>query len=216
VKCPFCETHGSPPGIKRHMNARHGRAATTTRLAPAPTPTPQLGEVDWSHWAYVPSYGSLDDVAKAATALMDMHGLKTTGPHPWTFRFDAGRTRFGQCRKFHRTITMSEVLTKLNISPDAGNEEKVLATVLHEIAHGIVPPGTTQPHGKEWRAAAVHVGADPRARYDPNTIIMPPEWYARRGRRDKEAAARAILASYTPQPRPSRTTNSAERSPLSN
>jgi hypothetical protein len=63
---------------------------------------------------------------KLANELLKKHGLINKG---WRFEFDNAPRRFGCCKYRSKRITLSKKLTELN------DEENVLDTILHEMAH---------------------------------------------------------------------------------
>lgn len=91
----------------------------------------------------------------AAERLMVGHGLTAAG---WIFRFDHSKLRFGVCRHHRKVISLSRHLTELN------NEEQVIDTIKHEIAHAIV--GVGHGHDATWKRMAAQCGAKPERCYD--------------------------------------------------
>lgn len=92
-----------------------------------------------------------------ALRLMTKHGL-----HGWRFEFDNARRRFGCCRYYDKTITLSKSITLMN-------SESVENTILHEIAHALTPG---HHHGPVWRAKAIEIGCDGKRCY--STEISTP------------------------------------------
>lgn len=86
----------------------------------------------------------------------------------WSFVFDTAKRRFGCCNYLKKQISLSEELTRLN------EEYHVRDTILHEIAHALVPKGVH--HGKEWKDVCVRIGANPSATYS-NQVIRPKYKY---------------------------------------
>jgi predicted SprT family Zn-dependent metalloprotease len=105
------------------------------------------------------------DAAQLARSLMFQHGLAG-----WTFRFDHARRRFGSCRYGEKAITLSRPLTLLN------DAEQVTDTILHEIAHALVPG---DGHGPGWRAQCRRIGAKPLRCYTEQTVRSPARSPAR-------------------------------------
>ena len=91
-----------------------------------------------------------------ARKLMQRHGLST-----WTFRFNKSRTYTGLCldRPIAR-IELSAFFVSMN------PQEKVVGTILHEIAHGLC--GVFMGHNSVWRAKCLEIGGDPEVVVDAN------------------------------------------------
>jgi predicted SprT family Zn-dependent metalloprotease len=100
----------------------------------------------------------LTQAAALARQLMDQHGLAD-----WQFRFDHARRRFGCCWPTHKRISLSRPLTLLNESPE------VIDTILHEIAHALVPGG----HTPAWRRMCLQIGAKPRRCFSQTAVNLP-------------------------------------------
>lgn len=109
-----------------------------------------------------------------AHSSMKEHGLKELG---WTFRFDKGRNRFGYCvRKFNR-ITGEVTLRQISLSrklTEINEEDKVLDTIKHEIAHALV--GHKAGHGPIWQAKAKELGAKPEACFTDKEVNVSYKW----------------------------------------
>jgi len=71
----------------------------------------------------------------------------------YSFKFDNAKRRCGQCNYYNKTISLSIVYVKNN------NEDLIINTILHEIAHAIAPIGSG--HGKEWKKICLEVNAKP-------------------------------------------------------
>lgn len=102
------------------------------------------------------------DLAKAqliARDLMNFHRLEN-----WQFKFSNAVSFFGYCHWSKKLITLSKNLVEMN------PEEKVIETILHEIAHAIAPKYAH--HGPDWKKAAVSIGCAPIRCYD-NTVARP-------------------------------------------
>ena len=97
-----------------------------------------------------------------ARNLMDHHGLTT-----WAFYFDNAKLRFGVCRTFKQEIALSKYLTQLN------NEEEVIDTILHEIAHGLTPG---HKHNNTWKHVAKEIGCNASRCYGNEIILLPPKY----------------------------------------
>lgn len=85
-------------------------------------------------------------VRDLAERLMARHGLVG-----WTFHFDRAKTRYGLCRHKEMRIQLSKgyVIAESNLAD-------ITDTILHEIAHALVP--ADEGHGKVWRAKAIEIG----------------------------------------------------------
>ncbi len=106
------------------------------------------------------------DPEKMALDLMRIHGL-LEGANPYRFSFNHARREFGSCNTRKRLILLSAELTKLN------SEDHARDTILHEIAHALVPD---DGHGIEWQRKAIEIGCDGKAR-DDDTVIVPQKTY---------------------------------------
>lgn len=106
----------------------------------------------------------LNEASTLARNLMDAHGL-----HDWSLVFDRARTRFGLCVYGPKRIQLSRHLVKLN------DEAQVRDTILHEIAHALVPRGAG--HGPVWRRKAREIGCDAKRCYDTKEVVTPPGKY---------------------------------------
>lgn len=96
----------------------------------------------------------LEAVYGAARDLMDSHGL-----HDWKLGFTDHRGRtLGSTTHASRTISLSAA--HMVVIPAAERRD----TVLHEIAHALLPPG--ENHGWRWQAKAREVGASPERHGD--------------------------------------------------
>lgn len=88
-----------------------------------------------------------------AIDLMSQHGLMDQG---WVFAFDRAKRRLGQCTYTLRRITISHYMV------GAASVEQVTQTLLHEIAHALLPPhddyGRKVGHGPRWKQKAAEIG----------------------------------------------------------
>ncbi len=91
---------------------------------------------------------------------MNQHGL-----NHWSFAFDHARRRFGRCNYTTRQISLSRSLTFLNPI------EEVRDTLLHEIAHALVPG---DHHGPRWQAMCRSIGARPVRCYTEESVVSLP------------------------------------------
>lgn len=105
----------------------------------------------------------LETLHATAHKLMQEHGL-----HDWKFTTDKAVRRFGVCRHRTKTISMSEVIVKLN------NEAEVIDTLLHEIAHALA--GANVGHGIGWVLRARALGAKTERCYGEGVITPPKKW----------------------------------------
>lgn len=97
-----------------------------------------------------------------ARRLLEQHGCDG-----WDFQWDNSERRFGICRYAQRVIGLSRKLVQLN------ELEKVLDTILHEIAHVKAP---LDGHGSLWKGWAAKLGATPKRCYD-ESVVRPPHAY---------------------------------------
>ncbi len=93
-----------------------------------------------------------------ATSLMEKHNLIQNG---WVFKFDNAITFFGRCHYGSKTITLSKNLTLAN------DEQKVINTILHEIAHALTP---NHNHDPVWVRKAIEIGCDGKRCYSEEVI----------------------------------------------
>lgn len=111
-----------------------------------------------------------------AVFLMKRHKLIDKG---WTFKYDNAVKRFGVCRFRSKTIGLSKKMVLLN------EKEKVMDTILHEIAHAIA--GYEAGHGEIWKHVCIQIGAKPNRYYNPaKTNMVELKYYAKCGACGKE------------------------------
>lgn len=84
----------------------------------------------------------------------------------WTFSWNNRKRAFGVCVYSKKEIQLSRILTK------QVDEEQVLDTILHEIAHALTPGAG---HGARWKAMARRVGATPKATCNAK-VDVDPKW----------------------------------------
>lgn len=96
-----------------------------------------------------------------AAELMLQHGLKG-----WSFKFNNARRRHGVCRYAKRTIELSRHILPLG-------EAHVRDTLLHEIAHALVP--AKHGHDHVWRAKAREIGCNAQ-RCAPMALPVTPKY----------------------------------------
>lgn len=106
----------------------------------------------------------LTDAHIMARSLMDKHGLQN-----WGFQFDGAKKTFGVTWYKRKIISLSKTLTELN------EESHVRDTILHEIAHALVPRGG---HSREWRRKAIEIGCNGKRQYSSEVIIPKLNWIA--------------------------------------
>ena len=94
------------------------------------------------------------------------HGL-----HDWSFGWAKTKRRQGACKYQSKRIEIAEYYASHN------PPEKVLDTLLHEIAHALAGPKAR--HGPVGKAVAKKLGATPRACDTcDETVVMPGDWQA--------------------------------------
>ena len=107
----------------------------------------------------------LHDAQKLARKLMDSNGLQD-----WALAFDTGTRRFGACWYNQRKITLSKELVRIN------HHDAVKDTILHEIAHAMLPEYCG--HNSTWRATAQAIGGSGKAKYSANDAILAQKYKA--------------------------------------
>jgi len=108
----------------------------------------------------------LTELEAIASREMMKHGLSG-----WTFGMANTKRRLGVCKYRTKRIEIAEYYAQN--SP----HEKVLDTLLHEIAHAIAGPAAH--HGPAWKAVARRLGAKPRACDNSHdTVMKPGDWQA--------------------------------------
>ena len=97
--------------------------------------------------------------------------LRKHGLTLWSFGLAKTKRRQGVCKFRDRRIEIAEYYARHN------SREKVLDTLLHEIAHALAGPKAG--HGPVWKAIAHQLGATPQA-CDTciDTVVMPGDWQA--------------------------------------
>lgn len=89
----------------------------------------------------------LAEARSLALAMMTEYGVIAKG---WSFAFDRAKSRMGQARFDTKTITLSPYVVAYS------TREQVRQTLLHEIAHALLPYSVG--HGPEWKALAARMG----------------------------------------------------------
>lgn len=85
----------------------------------------------------------------------------------YTFVWDRSLRRKGQCRVNVRQIGISKPLAKINTF------ECMLLTVIHEIAHALLP---REHHSRAWSKLCIELGGDGQATYSSNEVKTPARW----------------------------------------
>lgn len=109
---------------------------------------------------------------------LDQIGVKLMANHGlagWTLVWDRATSRGGQCRYGPQEIGISAPVA-LTVS-----EATFRNTVLHEIAHALVPPKLIngrrwEMHGPEWRAKFIEIGGNGERCYDSSDNPVPGKW----------------------------------------
>ena len=97
--------------------------------------------------------------------------MLNNGLHGWTFGWANTKRRLGVCKYRLKRIEIAEYYARHS------SRESVLDTLFHEIAHAVVGPG--KGHGPVWKAAAIRLGATPRAcETSTNVVMKPGDWQA--------------------------------------
>jgi predicted SprT family Zn-dependent metalloprotease len=95
---------------------------------------------------------------------MDKHGLIAEG---WKFKWSTvAKSTHGRCSHGSKTIMLNFHWVRKN------DEEFVLDTILHEIAHALTPGAK---HGPAWKAKAKELGARP-TQYDYESEGLDYRW----------------------------------------
>lgn len=102
---------------------------------------------------------NLSSAYTLAAELVAKHGL-----WQWRVEWDKAIRRMGCCHYRTRTITLSRELFAANDEPECKD------TILHEIAHALVP--TDSGHGWVWKHKAREIGARPIRCYSAQTVNM--------------------------------------------
>lgn len=90
----------------------------------------------------------IEQAVKLALKLMKKHGLEK-----WTLVLDNSKSYAGYVIHKEKHIGLSRFFLQRD------NKFEVQDTVLHEIAHALLPEGTL--HSKEWKELAKKIGAYP-------------------------------------------------------
>jgi len=106
----------------------------------------------------------LPDAQRLCLSLLDKFALRD-----WSFTFNRRKRCLGLCRHHEKRIELSIFYVAAN------NEESVVDTVLHEIAHALAGPAAG--HGPRWKAMCVKIGAKPE-RLDDEATMPTGRWRA--------------------------------------
>ena len=120
--------------------SRSSDASTDTTVTPSPATSKQMSRI------------------ALANELMREHGLVADG---WTLAIDNARQRAGCARLTQKVISFSRYYMAV------ASDEDMRDTILHEIAHALVPPsrranGQRDSHGPLWRRKAISIGCTGR------------------------------------------------------
>ncbi|VGO22819.1 SprT family zinc-dependent metalloprotease [Pontiella sulfatireligans] len=103
----------------------------------------------------------MESILKTALELVTGHGLKK-----WRFKFDHSTRRAGCCNYRDKTISIAFSLAQ------AGSDEDIRDTILHEIAHALV--GKRHNHDAVWKAKAMEIGCTGERTH--RLQFAPPRW----------------------------------------
>lgn len=101
----------------------------------------------------------ISEVRALAKEKMELHGIGH-----WKLSMVRSHTFAGRCRTrlFHKIPVWSNGEIELSINfMEVFPYEEVLDTILHEIAHALVP-NNVKSHGPEWKHMATKIGAKPQ------------------------------------------------------
>ncbi len=108
----------------------------------------------------------LEKLRETAREQFQKHGIPD-----WSFGFATSKRRLGVCKHRQKRIEIAAYYAQNN------TEEKVLDTLLHEIAHALAGP--VAKHGPAWKAIAERIGATPEAcDRATDTVVEPGDWRA--------------------------------------
>ena len=95
------------------------------------------------------------------------HGLAQQG---WTVVWNNRKRSMGRCNYRTKAIELSRPVAILN------NEDEMLDTVLHEIAHALA--GYEASHNRTWKICAMSIGARPQHCGGSKVIHVPGKFQA--------------------------------------
>lgn len=104
---------------------------------------------------------NIRDAKTLARKTMRAHGLIAQG---WVLEFDQAVSRAGCCMYRRKVISLSEPITLLN------PKDKVMNTILHEVAHALTPG---EHHNRIWKQLAISIGCDGERCYGEETKAPP-------------------------------------------
>ncbi len=142
---------------------RSSRPPPPPRRSSRPPPPPAPRSLAPARPGHAPPSGDLSSHRETIAFAHEML-------HQWAipnYKVDfSGRftRRMGQCDFRHRVISYSTPLWPL------ATPEQRRQTAIHEVAHAVTRDrhGTVSPHGKEWRAQMVAMGASPKRTHNVN------------------------------------------------
>lgn len=105
-----------------------------------------------------------DEALKLGRQKMDENGLQD-----WKIKIETAYSRAGVCFHFEKEIRLSEQYIK--VCP----EIEILDTILHEIAHAVLPTG--HGHDETWRNKCLEIGARPKSCL-PDEFKVENKWVA--------------------------------------
>ena len=103
---------------------------------------------------------NLIEIQVEANKKMKQHGLTDQG---WVFELDNSKRRMGVCKYTKKVIGLSK-----NLCVHA-TDEKVVDTILHEIAHALVGDG--HGHDRVWVRKALEIGCRAERCYSAETAF---------------------------------------------
>jgi len=95
--------------------------------------------------------------------------LDENGLQDWKIKTETAYSRAGVCFHYEKEIRLSEQY--IANTPD----EEILDTILHEIAHAILPTG--HGHDQVWKDTCIKIGARPE-RCIPEEYKLEKKWVA--------------------------------------
>lgn len=135
-------------------------------------------------------WAGLDDVARHAGRCLGAAGLDK-----WSFGWDRAVKRLGCCHMKRQRVTLSRYFAECCL---AAAPERILDTLLHEIAHALAWESARESgHGPVWKAWCAALGAVPRA-----TVADCPDFSPRAPRyRLQNRETGEVYREYARRPR---------------